>query len=174
MSWICIQCLILPHLKNCRSSQGSPGVHFSESSFPRDSSGDLCDVSFASHYCPLKIFSGLLLPTGCPNSLETDKPSKLPGLPNQPCPSLTHTCVQLCPACGYREWIHSAPLCSSTALPFCLGSSLLFVPWCVPLRIQNLLCCGPIAWCPSLYYNLSCCSFACWLVSIPCLLLSSH
>ena len=82
-------------MKNCRSSQGSPDAHFSESSFPWDSSGDLCDVSFASHYCPLKIFSGLLLPTGCPNSLETDKPSKLPSLPNQPCPQ-PHP--HLCPA----------------------------------------------------------------------------
>lgn len=174
MSWICIQCLILPHLKNCRSSQGSPGVHFSESSFPRDSSGDLCDVSFASHYCPVKIFSGLLLPTGCPTSLETDKLLNCPVYLTSPAPASpipVSSCVQLAATGSEFTQPHCVP---AQALPFCLGSSLLFVPWCVPLRIQNLLCCGPIAWCPSLYYNLSCCSFACWLVSIPCLLLSSH
>ena len=113
-------------MKNCRSSQGSPGAHFSASLFPQDSSGDLCDVSFASHYCPLKIFNGFLLPTGCPNSLETDKPSKLPGLPNQPCPQphphLLSSCVLL--AATGSEFIQ--PHCVlAQALPFCQGSFLL-------------------------------------------------
>lgn len=125
----------------------------------------------------LKIFYEFLLPIGWnPDSLETDKLSKMPWLT---WPVLSPATVSLFSSCEpFRdtwEWHFHLGLCIlAHSLPFCLGYFPPFIPWSVQFisshtfHVTPLYCvhlCIIVSIC--VLYNLSCCPFTCLLADIP-------